>query len=114
MLAFGIYHFPPVYSAGIHLWIFRREERVEEVVVEETGADEEIALEELVATPPPNHASTSIRTQTTLTLPTSYEPPPISIPASTPPSTNTHTGSDRTTSRRGADPRSNHLPVASN
>jgi hypothetical protein len=94
--------------------LIRAEEEVVEEVVEETRADKEIALEELVAAPPPNHASTSIRTQTMLTTPASYEPPPTSIPASTPPSTSERTGSDRTTSRRGADPRSNHLPVASN
>jgi hypothetical protein len=62
-------------TIGIHLWIFR----VKEEVVEETGGDKEISLEEFVAAPP-NHTSTSICTQSMLTPTASYEPPPTLIP----------------------------------
>jgi len=111
-IAIGIYQHAPLYSVGVHIWIFRNQG----VVAEQQ--DQDIPLEGLVVEEPPtplqpiSEAGTETETiaRTNSQADNSYlaPPTPSQVQEQISRSISEHTGSSQTTSSRGADSRRNH------
>jgi len=105
MIAFGIYHFPPLHAVGIHFWLFRNEEREEQ----EQQEQQDIPLEGIVVEEPPiqsqPHSEVETITRTNSQADNSYlaPPTPSQVQVQINHTVSQRAGSSRTTSSRGAD-----------
>src|ERR1700676_342694 len=112
MVAIGIYQHLPLYSVGVHIWIFRNQGVVEE------QQDQDIPLEGLVVEEPPTPLQpiSEVGTETKTIARTNSQadnfylapPTPSQVQEQINRSIPEHTGSGKTTSIRGADPRRTH------
>jgi hypothetical protein len=110
MVAIGIYHAPPLHTAGVHWWIFRNEREQNQDIPLEGIVVEEPATPLQPHSSPTGTGTGTIITQSNSQADNSYlaPPTPSQVQEQITLTPSTHTGSSQTSSSRGADSCRNH------